>query len=548
MADRFSADPTVVFMTAVLDDIAEGKLLIPRFQRPLVWSWEQRRELFSSIFEGLPVGALMLWVSDGEPISTYDALGPHPLPQATPGAQNRYLMDGVQRVSTLYGALRAKESWADYDATTGVAVQDFVVYADLDATREQDRFVRRIDIRDADMEADPTRYMGLSIILDSREILRFQRMIPPKQEDRIDVVDSIATAFREYKLPLITLKSASLEVVTKSFQRVNSRGADMSELHMLNALSYSASFDLLKNDQELRDQRLAPLGWARVDQEVVLRGLKLRLGADIYSTNPDEISDQLKRNPAVLEEVFQGLERCAEFLSERLNIHRPELVPYRMQIVGLAWILIDRDWRVISEQLTDWFWISTYTEAFGSSARQSENALGDLSKFVETGNFEWSLRERPTIRPLTGLRVDFRAARVKALALALARRRAEHDAGSTQPWFGPENFPQIVFDKTLRGRAGFRFYLDQQEGAAFRAAVADRTLSADARASHLISDEAAAFAGAGQWSLFVEMREQEIFVYERSQIIEPAAHRMGLPLMGPEVLGTPAHADLFTEY
>lgn len=322
----------------------------------------------------------------------------------------------------------------------------------------------------------------------------------------------------------------------------------MSELHMLNALSYSASFDLLKNDQELREQRLAPLGWARVDQEVVLRGLKLRLGADIYSTNPDEISDQLKRNPSVLEEVFQGLERCAEFLSERLNIHRPELVPHRMQIVGLAWILVDRDWRAISEQLTDWFWISTYTEAFGSSARQSENALGDLSKFVETGKFEWSLRERPTIRPLTDLRVDFRAARVKALALALARRRAEHDTGSTQPWFGPENFPQIVFDKTLRGRAGFRFYLEQQDGAAFRAAVADRTLSAEARASHLISDEAAAFAAAGQWSLFVQMREQEIFAYERSQIIEPAAHRMSLPLMGPDVLGAPAHADLFTEY
>ena len=160
----------------------------------------------------------------------------------------------------------------------------------------------------------------------------------------------------------------------------------------------------------------------------------------------------------------------------------------------------------------------------------------------------FSLRERPAIRPLTGLRVDFRAARVKALALALARRRAECDQGSPQPWFGPENFPPVVFDKVLRGRAGLRFYLKQHDGADFRAAVIDRTLSAEQRASHLISDETAAFAEAGQWSLFVQMREDEIFAYERSQIIAPAAHRMGLPLIGPDVLVTPAHSDLFAEY
>lgn len=548
MADRFSADPTVVFMTAVLDDIAEGKLLIPRFQRPLVWKWEQRRELFSSLFEGLPVGALMLWVSDGQIISTYETLGPHPLPAATPGIQNRYLMDGVQRVSTLYGALRADKSWEDYDPETGTAVQDFVVYADLEAKREQDRFLRRIDIKDGDLAADPTRYMALNIVLDGREILRFQRLIPADKEHRIDVADSIVTAFREYKLPLITLKSASLEVVTKSFQRVNSRGAEMSELHMLNALSYSSSFDLLKNDQDLREQKLAPLGWGHVDQEVVLRGLKLRLGANIYTTNPDEISDQLKRNPNVLEEVFRGLERCAEFLSGNLHIYRPELVPYRMQIVGLAGILIDRDWRSISQQLTDWFWLSTYTEAFGSSARQSENALGDLETFVETGKFEWSLRERPTIRPLTGLRVDFRAARVKALALALGERRARYAPKPVRQPFGPENFPQLVFDKALRGHAGFRFYLEPQDIAPFRAAVIDGALSLEERASHLISDEAAAFAKAGQWALFVQMREDEIFAYERSQIISPAAQRVGLPLIGHDFSGAPAHADLFDEY
>jgi hypothetical protein len=39
----------------------------------------------------------------------------------------------------------------------------------------------------------------------------------------------------------------------------------MSELHMLNALTYSPDFDLLKRDQELRKERLAPFGWQDID-------------------------------------------------------------------------------------------------------------------------------------------------------------------------------------------------------------------------------------------------------------------------------------------
>ncbi|MDI1366456.1 MAG: DUF262 domain-containing protein [bacterium] len=536
MADRFSADPTVVFMTAVLDDIANGKLLIPRFQRPLVWKWEQRRDLLSSIYEGLPVGALLLWISDGDPIGVYESLGPHALPPAMKGSENRYLMDGVQRVSTLYGALRANKSWEEYDTVAGAAVQDFIVYADLDALRDQDRFLRRVDIKEVDFKSDSSRFMPLNIMLDSREFLRFQRNIPPEHEARIDVADSVAAAFREYKIPLIALKSASLEVVTKSFQRVNSRGADMSELHMLNALSYSAEFDLLQHDKDLREELLAPLGWAHIDQEVVLRCIKLRFNADIYTTNPDDLSEQLKKNPNAIDEVFAALAQCASFLGDRLNLYRPEVVPYRMQIVGLAGVLFGRQWKALEQQLIDWFWISTYTEAFGSSARQSENALADLIGYAETGLFKWSLRESPSVRPLTNLRVDFRAARVKALALALENRRLE---------CADENSIALV---------RFGFHLVPTEIQHFKNALVEGSLTSKELSGHLISDTAAAAAAAGQWSQFVAMREADIFAYEKDKIIAPAAKRLGLSISnfdaGKDVGtdGEPTVGDLFAEY
>lgn len=528
MADRFSADPTVVFMTAVLDDIEAGRLLIPRFQRPLVWSWVQRRDFLNSIYEGLPIGALMIWVSDGEPVSIYEALGPHPLP--TPhslSGEHRYLMDGVQRISTLYGAMRATKNWEMYDATQQVSAVDFIIYADLDADQDQDRFVRRADINQFDFIADPSRYFPLHATLDSKDFLRFQRTISPDREDRLEKSDNVVSAFRNYKVPIISLKSASLEVVTKSFERVNSRGADMSELHMLNALSYSATFDLLGKDAELRSDLLAQNLWDGVDQEVVLRCIKLRLKLDIYKTDPDELSSRLKANPTVMDDVFNGLARAAGFFKHWAGITRPELVPYRMQIVAVASILIDYP-DPNASPLADWFWVSTYTEAFGSSARRSEDALGDLFRYATSGQFHWSLRESPSVRPLTNLRVDFRAARVKALALALWRCRNMHEPDMRGAVFGRDAFTQVVFDRELRGRAGLRFMLSSDEIAAFKHRLQFGQMSSSEAIAHLISPDALSAAHNGNWKLFCDIREAHIFYFEKSQVLGPAAERIGI--------------------
>lgn len=547
MADRFSADPTVVFMTAVLDDIEAGRLRIPRFQRPLVWTWVQRRDFLNSIFEGLPIGALMIWVSDGEPVSVYEALGPHPLPVHTSlTGEHRYLMDGVQRISTLYGAMRATKNWEMYDASQQISAMDFIIYADLDATQDQNRFVRFTDINPIDYINDQSRYFPLHATLDTKDFLRFQRAIPQDRDDRLEMSDAIVSAFRNYKVPIISLKSASLEVVTKSFERVNSRGADMSELHMLNALSYSPTFDLLGKDAELRSDLLADRSWDAVDQEVVLRCIKLRLGLDIYKTDPDELSARLKQNPVVMDEVFNGLARAADFFSTNVGVHRPELVPYRMQIVAAASILIDYSGGHVHPPLAAWFWVSTYTEAFGSSARRSEDALGDLFRYAATGMFEWSLRENPAVRSLSKLRVDFRAARVKALALSLLARRNKYQPTATTATFGREAFIQVLLDKELRGRAGLRFMLSSDEVPSFKYRLQEGQISDIEAMSHIISPDAMSAAQRGDWTSFCDVREADIFHYEKSQILGPAAARLGLTISNMDTHYEAAlNADLF---
>lgn len=531
MRDTFSADPTVVFLTSVLDDIAQGRIRIPRFQRPLVWRWPQRKEFFESIFAGLPIGALMIWATSNEQIGCYESLGPHPLPASPVTGEGRYLMDGVQRISTLYGALRAKQSWTDFDEERDVELRDFVVYADLDAEDEIERFKRSVDIDPSSLRDDPTRYLPLNIILQSRELLRFQRDLADGDDRRVDRADEVASAFRQYKLPIITLNSASLEVVTKSFERINSRGADMSELHMLNALTYSPSFDLLRRDQELRKEVLAPHGWHNIDSDIVLRCLKLNLGADIYKTNPDEVSKSLRNDPRALERTFEGLGQTAEFFREAFAITNPALVPYRVQIVAIASSLLGRDQEDYADKLKDWVWLSTYSELFGGTGRQSENAIADLREFMNSGFFEWSLREPPAVRNIAEVKSDLRAARVKALMLALAVRADAVDAGHGDALlssFGSEAFQFLPMPLVERGDQGARFLIEPGSATEFKQRLMERDLHDHVRRLHLISDEAWQLIDPTNMRLFTRRRANDLFAFEHGEIVDPVARRLGI--------------------
>ncbi len=539
MRDSFSADPTVVFLTSVLDDIAQGRIRIPRFQRPLVWTWAHRKEFFESIYAGLPIGALMLWATSNEKVGCYESLGPHPLPVGNIGNEARYLMDGVQRVSTLYGALRAKESWSDFDEERDIQLRDFVVFADLDAEDESERFKRSVDIPLSVRESDPYRFLPLNIILQSRELLRFQRELSTGDDRRIDRADEVASAFRQYKLPIITLNSASLGVVTKSFERLNSRGANMSELHMLNALTYSREFDLLKQDQELRQSILAPFGWHEIDSDIILRCLKLSLGADIYKTKPDEVSDRLKGDPDALDRTIRALGETAQFFREQFNIFTPTLVPYRNQIVAITNALSGKLYPAHAANLRDWVWLSTYVELFGGTGRQSEDAITDLRSFIETGIFEWSTPEPPAVRSIADVKSDFRAARVKALMLALAKKADDEEffaGGELLREYGSEAFQTIAFPGVQRGDQGAKFLVGPAFVSEMRNHLLNRQLSDIEKDRHVISEKALSLIDPYNMQPFTRQRAADLFEYERKSIITPVAKRMNvtpLRILGP---------------
>jgi uncharacterized protein with ParB-like and HNH nuclease domain len=76
-------------------------MALPQFQRGFVWNRDQVRGLMFSLYKRHPVGSLLVWVTKSE---TAEIRGDGDL---APGMVN-LLLDGQQRMSTLYGIIRGE--------------------------------------------------------------------------------------------------------------------------------------------------------------------------------------------------------------------------------------------------------------------------------------------------------------------------------------------------------------------------------------------------------------------------------------------------------
>src|SRR6476659_3166979 len=87
-------------LSAILDQVDAGTVLLPEFQRGYVWNRDQVRGLMRSLYRGYPVGGLLLWETE----SDQAAVRGGDIGRGT----RLLLLDGQQRITSLYGVLRGR--------------------------------------------------------------------------------------------------------------------------------------------------------------------------------------------------------------------------------------------------------------------------------------------------------------------------------------------------------------------------------------------------------------------------------------------------------
>ncbi|GGX06624.1 hypothetical protein GCM10010297_30230 [Streptomyces malachitofuscus] len=85
----------------ILDKVDTGDIALPEFQRGYVWTRDQVRGFFQSLYRGYPIGGFLTWSTKAETTQTRGE-------RTAQDGTIHLLLDGQQRVTTLYGVTRGR--------------------------------------------------------------------------------------------------------------------------------------------------------------------------------------------------------------------------------------------------------------------------------------------------------------------------------------------------------------------------------------------------------------------------------------------------------
>ena len=428
MEKKFSSDELP--LAQLLDQAARGDLQLPDFQRGWVWDDDHIRSLLASISLSYPIGAVMTLVA-GNPDVNFKARLLEGVTRAATPAPEKLLLDGQQRLTSLFQALRSRTPvctrdrrgdelhrhyYAKIDACIDLSVdreEEGIVGVPADRVLRSD-FGRTIDLdlRTRDREIAEEMF-PLDIVLDGGDTMDWQMAYlqsgPGELPDRVDkwkrFQDAIINSFVQYQVPTIDLdKSTPKEAVCQVFEKVNTGGVTLTVFELLTATYAAGDFELRK-DWEERHERLAQHELlAGVDAPAFLQIVTLLATYDRRQSHVQAYPEDDKA-PAVSckrREVLRlpldryrhwadfaehGLRRAVPFLHSH-RIFRYRDLPYATQLVPLGAIfgwMEDRAELYASQQrLGQWFWCGVLGEMYGGATEtRFANDLEDCIAWIE---------------------------------------------------------------------------------------------------------------------------------------------------------------------
>lgn len=328
----------------VIEKVSNGQVRIPTFQRGFVWEPEMVAYLMDSIYKGYPFGTLLFWRTR-EALKTEKKLGPFDLIEKEAGLPLDYVLDGQQRITSIFGVFQTELTPIDDDSV-------FNIYFDFSISQD----------------AQETQFFALdNTQLDSA-------IIP--------IIDELQTKFKEARIPIQFLETEDKAKVAIVFERINRKGVELDTFQLLNAWTWSETFELQKYFEELQDE-LEPFGFKGAGEDV---DLILRCAAGIISKNASaksliELNGNEVRNR--FQEITNGLKGSIDFLHSNLKVEKLSNLPYNVLLIPLsAFFAVPGDSQFVytdnqRKSLIKWFWKASFSKRF------SAGVLRNLNKDIE---------------------------------------------------------------------------------------------------------------------------------------------------------------------
>ena len=367
-------------ISTIFDHIDSGHMALPEFQRGYVWNRDQVRGLFDSLYRRRPVGGLLVWATESK-TATHRGDGP------LAAGVVKLLLDGQQRMTSLYGVVRGKPPKffdGNVQAFTGLRFH-------LEA--ETFAFYQPVKMRDDSLWIDVTELMkkGTAGLGEFVTRLSGQPELATKVGDYVARL-SLLLGVTDIDLHVeeVTGADKTLDVVVDIFNRVNSGGTKLSKGDL-------ALAKICADWPDARDTMKAKLKeWATVDYRFnldwLLRSVNTVLTGEarfqfLHEKTAEEIQDGLKR-------ATKHIDTSLNLIGGRLGLDHDQVFFGRFGVPVMVRYLDQRSGPMNEKErdkLLFWFvqagmWgrFSGSTESFiNQDLAALEDADGGLDKLLE---------------------------------------------------------------------------------------------------------------------------------------------------------------------
>lgn len=363
---------------ALLADIEKGLIKIPQFQRDYVWSKDRAAGLIDSILKGYPIGTFITWKTK-EALRVVKDLGGVELPPVPDGDFAEYVLDGQQRMTSLFCALKGVQ------INRGKKVDDFSeIYIDLNADEHQQIVLTDIS------ELEEGSYIKL------KDLISFDLNFLQKYQQFFPKITEYSQTLQGYNFSLIEVKEAPLDVATEIFTRINVGGKPLSLFEIMVAKTFDANeeFDLSEKFEALVD-RLREVGYDTISDATVLQTVSLVIGKECKRQNILRLDK--KRFIEEWPKVADAIEAAVDYFRGYYRIPVSRLLPYNSLLAPFAYFFYHHKDKPLENKqlfLEDFLWRVSLGGRYSSSVEgKLAQDVKRIDKILQEQqpDYDWSI-------------------------------------------------------------------------------------------------------------------------------------------------------------
>lgn len=373
MPQREPIDPGKYYFSTLMNDIENGRVRLPPFQREFVWSPSKVIDLVDSIYKGYPIGSFFYWKASREYVTLFRDIRSLSLPPPSPDQELFFILDGQQRVTSIWATFKGTIINNNDYARICLDIDGAAKYENGDP--EERRLIRVFD----EIDPDNLRYVSLrDILCDNTRIYDDIRDQLPREKK--DTVSLARERFRTYPFSVVRVFDLELEDAVDVFQRINQGGKRLTRFELVAANCWSEAFDLATSVRDFNKRIEERTDFGRVEPITFIQAMSL------VAFGQCKTEHELKLTSGKVQELWplvsKALGDAIDWMRDNYGVIERAMIPYDAMLAVLACYFSEHGTNVPIEHKTwinRWFWRSAFSERYAKS--QTSQMANDTKGF-----------------------------------------------------------------------------------------------------------------------------------------------------------------------